>query len=576
MGVLVIDAGTSSLRVAEVSESGEILVRRSVPSHPDRPADGLAELDAQKLAASALEMAADVLGEMRSAGREAQAIGIANQRATTVLWDKSTGLPVGPALSWQDLRTLGDCLVLQAEGLRLAPNESATKLAWLLGQVASTTSGAGNSSTASTANTANTSRAADAANIPNAANTAATDHIAGTSPAAGIANLRFGTLDAWLVWQLTQGTCHVTDHTNAGLTGLMLPDGSAWDMAVAEHLGIPADVLPQIVPSVGVVGEATALPGSLPIAALLGDQQSSLAGLGCLTEGTGKATFGTGTAVDICLGDRRVEFERRGENGTFPIICRTEISLQIDDQSRDAQAKVRRDQAAQDEAHFPEADRDRAHQANAAQAGEKAAITWGVEALDLSAGTNVAWLGEQWGLFKNPADSEALAASCETTDGVVFVPALEGLGAPQWDFGARGTFLGITRGTEASHMARAVLEGVAYRGAELLKAAEADGKARLKSLRIDGGMSRNKVFAQALANAAERPIEIAKDPEATSLGAAYLAGYATGIWQSLEEIARLNQPAQIIDPTAPPDWNRWQAAITQSLRWEESLSEISF
>jgi len=501
MSVLVIDAGTSSLRVAEVSESGEILTRRSVPSHPDRPADGLAELDAQKLAAAALEMAADVLGEMRSAGREAQAIGIANQRATTVLWDKSTGLPMAPALSWQDLRTLGDCLVLQAEGLRLAPNESATKLAWLLQQVASTTSGAGNSATANT---------------------------------SSAANLRFGTLDAWLVWQLTQGACHVTDHTNAGLTGLMLTDGSGWDMATLEHLGIPAEVLPQIVPSVGVVGKATALPGSLPIGALLGDQQSSLAGLGCLAEGTGKATFGTGTAVDICLGDRRVEFERRGEKGTFPIICRTEASL------------------------------------------SEAAITWGVEALDLSAGTNVAWLGEQWGLFKNPADSEALAASCESTDGVVFVPALEGLGAPQWDFGARGTFLGITRGTEASHMARAVLEGVAYRGADLLRAAEADGKTRLKTLRIDGGMSRNKVFAQALANAAERPIEIAKDPEATSLGAAYLAGYATGIWQSLEEVACLSQPAQIIDPTAPPTWNRWQAATTQSLRWEESLSEISF
>ena len=549
MSVLVIDAGTSSLRVAEVLESGEILARRSVPSHPDRPADGLAELDAQKLAASALEMAADVLGEMRSAGREAQAIGIANQRATTVLWDRSTGLPVGPALSWQDLRTLGDCLVLQAEGLRLAPNESATKLAWLLGQVSSTTSGAGNSRTANTAKTADTSSTADAANISNTVNTSST------------ANLRFGTLDAWLVWQLTQGGCHVTDHTNAGLTGLMLPDGSGWDMATAERLGIPAEVLPQIVPSVGVVGEATALPGSLPIAALLGDQQSSLAGLGCLADGTGKATFGTGTAVDICLGDRRVEFERRGENGTFPIICRTEVKLPRADGHRDYQANAAKARDAR---------------AKAAQASEEARITWGVEALDLSAGTNVAWLGEQWGLFKTPADSEALAASCESTEGVVFVPALEGLGAPQWDFGARGTFLGITRGTEASHMARAVLEGVAYRGAELLRAAEADGKTRLKTLRIDGGMSRNKVFAQALANAAERPIEIAKDPEATSLGAAYLAGYATGIWQSLEEVARLSQPAQIIDPTAPPTWNRWQAAITQSLRWEESLSEISF
>ena len=524
---MVIDAGTSSLRVAEVSESGEILARRAAPSQPDRPADGLAELDAQKLAAAALEMAADVLGEMRSAGRRAQAIGIANQRATTVLWDNSTGVPVGPALSWQDLRTLGDCLLLQAEGFRLAPNESATKLAWLLQQVAAS----------------------------EAAGPAAAGPVAPASPAASASNLRFGTLDSWLVWNLTKGACHVTDHTNAGLTGLMLPDGSDWDMATLDHLKIPPEVLPQIMPSAGVVGEASALPGSLPIAALVGDQQSSLAGLGCFTEGTGKATFGTGTAVDICLGNRRVEFERRGENGTFPIICRTEA-----DKAEFAPAEASRTEAAQAKSKTSTA----------------AVITWGVEALDLSAGTNVAWLGEQWGLFANPQDSEPLAASCESTDGVVFVPALEGLGTPQWDFGARGTFLGITRGTQASHMTRAVLEGVAYRGAELLKAAEADGETRLNSLRIDGGMSRNKVFAQALANAAERPIEISNDPEATSLGAAYLAGYATGIWPTLEEIARLNPPAQTIDPAAPPDWDRWQSALAQSLRWEESLSDISF
>lgn len=521
MSVLVIDAGTSSLRVAEVSESGEILARRSASSHPERPADGLAELDAQKLADAALEMAADVLGEMRSDGRKAQAIGIANQRATTVLWDNSTGVPVGPALSWQDLRTLGDCLLLQAEGVRLAPNESATKLAWLLQQLA----------------------------VSESASPAAASSVASAS------NLSFGTLDSWLVWNLTKGACHVTDHTNAGLTGLMLTDGSGWDTATLDRLGIPPEVLPQIVPSAGVVGEASALPGCLPIAALLGDQQSSLAGLGCFTEGTGKATFGTGTAVDICLGSRRVEFERRGENGTFPIICRTEAN----------------------KAEFAPAEASRTEAPKAkTEATPGAAIIWGVEALDLSAGTNVAWLGEQWGLFANPQDSEPLAASCESTEGVVFVPAIEGLGAPQWDFGARGTFLGITRGTEASHMTRAVLEGVAYRGAELLRAAEADGKTRLSSLRIDGGMSRNKVFAQALANAAERSVEIANDPEATSLGAAYLAGYATGIWPSLEEIVRLSPAAQTIDPTTPPDWDRWQAALAQSLRWEESLSDISF
>lgn len=496
MSVLVIDAGTSSLRVAEVSETGRILARRSSPCHPDRPMEGLAELDAQKLAAAALEMAEDVLTEMRTAGRKAEAVGIANQRATTVVWNKNTGVPIAPALSWQDLRTIGECLEMQASSFRLAPNESATKLAWLLRQASSDTSFAD--------------------------------------------DLRFGTLDAWLVWNLTQGACHVTDHTNAGVTGLMLPDGSGWDAAALEYLEIPPEVLPRIVPSAGAAGEAAALSENLPIAALLGDQQSSLAGLGCFAEGTGKATFGTGATVDICLGNRRADFERRGEQGTFPIVCRTQAA---DEQT---------------------------------SSGNSIEITWGVEALDLSAGTNVAWLGEKWGLFETPEDSEDLAAACDGTDGVVFVPALEGLGAPQWDFGARGTFLGLTRGTEASHMTRAVLEGVAYRGAELLRAAETDGSTRLASLRIDGGMSRNKVFAQALADAAQRPIEISPDPEGTSLGAAYLAGHAIGIWSSLEEASRLWHPAEILEPTAPPAWDRWQEAVAQSRTWEESLSAISF
>ena len=504
VSVLVIDAGTSNLRVAEVSEEGKILNRLTAPSPLDKPVEGLAELDAQLLADTALEMAADVLAETHRAGRKAQAIGITNQRATTILWDKNSGQPVAPALSWQDLRTLGDCLALQSDGFRLAPNESATKLAWLLRETRG--------------------QAKD--------------------------SLCFGTLDTWLIWKLTQGACHVTDHSNAGVTGLMLTDASGWDLATADHLEIPAEVLPQIVASVGVVGEATALPGNLPIAALLGDQQSSLAGLGCLTAGTGKATFGTGANVNICLGDRRVEFERRGEHGTFPIVCRTRNEAQV---------------SSSPTSNTP-----------TEKANHTIAVTWGVEALDLSAGTNIAWLGDEWGLFSSPGDSEPLAAACQDTEGVVFVPALEGLGAPQWDFGARGTFLGLTRGTEASHITRAVLEGVAYRGAELLKAAEADGNIHLSSLRIDGGMSRNKVFAQALANATERPIEISSDTEGTSLGAGYLAGYATGIWSSLEEVSHLWQPADILEPTAPSNWDRWQEAVSQSLRWEEGLSEISF
>ena len=358
------------------------------------------------------------------------------------------------------------------------------------------------------------------------------------------------------------------------VTGLMLPDGSGWDMATAECLGIPAEVL-SANRAVRRRGRRSHCSARQPTnRSTLGRSAVFACRFGMSGGWHRQSYLRHRHSSRYLLGDRRAEFERRGENGTFPIICRTEVKLPRADGHRDYQANAAKARDARAEA--AQAKAAKSARTEAEQAGQKAAITWGVEALDLSAGTNVAWLGEQWGLFKTPADSEALAASCESTEGVVFVPALEGLGAPQWDFGARGTFLGLTRGTEASHMARAVLEGVAYRGAELLRAAEADGETRLKSLKIDGGMSRNKVFAQALANAAERPIEIAKDPEATSLGAAYLAGYATGIWQSLEEIASLSQPAQTIEPAAPPTWNRWQAAITQSLRWEESLSEIAF
>lgn len=479
MSILVIDVGTTSLRVGELGEQGELVsvISRPVPLMVAGPS--LVELDARALYEQVRSCAVDICRSAQQAGRKIQAVAIANQRATAVVWERASSDPIAPALSWNDLRTLDRCLALKAEGWDMAPNESATKIVHLLEQ-------------------------------------------------QDQAGLCAGTLDSWLIWCLSRGDCFVTDRSNAGLTGLLRSDATDWNSELLEHLSLDTQLLPALADTVGVVGQATDLPDSPPIAALVGDQQSSLAGQGCTLKGLGKATFGTGAAVDICLGHRRVGFDRRGPHGSFPIVCWT-------------------------------------------QAGD---ITWGVEALDLTAGSCVSWLSGLLGI--SPEDSQDLAEQCPDSGGVFFVPALEGLGAPQWDFGARAGFVGLTRGTQRPHLVRAVLQGVAYRGAELVRTAQADADVALDSLRVDGGMSRNRVFTQALADALQLPVEIAQESESTLLGAGYLAGYATGMWSGWQEISQLWQPSQIVEPQQAPDYDYWQAAVDGCGRWEESLSEISF
>ncbi len=483
MSILVIDVGTSSLRVAEIANEGTLVALAARPVPLTCPAPGLAELDAEALYAQVLDACAEIYAEAKAAGRKIEGVGIANQRATTVVWEKETSATVGPALSWNDLRTLEQCLNLKAEGFTLAPNESATKITHLL-----------------------------------------------ESTSHNQSDLLAGTLDTWLVWRLSDGKHYVTDRSNAGLTGLLRPDATSWDIEISRHLGLELSLLPELVPSIGIIGEAIALEGAPPIAAIVGDQQSSLVGQGCLAPGLGKGTFGTGAAIDICLGNRRVDFQRRGPRGSFPIVCWT----------------------------------------------EQAQIKWGVEALDLTAGTCVKWLCEQLEIIDSPKDSQNLALQCEDSGGVFFVPALEGLGAPEWDFGARGTFLGLTRGTHRAHIARAVLEGVAYRGAELVRTAEEDADIALSSLRIDGGMSRNEVFGQALADALGRPVEVAAESESTVLGAGYMAGYALGIWPSWEVISLFWQPKAVVEPHQTVNHECWRNAVYLSRQWEEGLSEISF
>jgi glycerol kinase len=478
--VLVVDVGTSGVRSAVVTPAAAVTSVHYRQVLPETPAPGLVEFDAVTLADAALDVAGAALAD----GGPVAAVGISNQRASTVVWDRATGVPVGPGLGWQDLRTVGACLAWQAEGLRFAPNESATKLAHLLDE-------------------ADPDRRRD---------------------------LCFGTVDTWIAWRLSGRALHVTDLSNAAVTGLLRGDASAWNPAVLEALRVPESALPRLVDTSGVLGPASALDGAPPIAALVGDQQASLVGQGCVRPGLAKITFGTGGMLDVCLGPERPAFDRQGGQGTFPIV--------------------------------------------AWRAGDD--LAWGVEAVMLAAGANVEWLRDDLAVIATAAESHDVAAACETTGGVVYVPALLGLGTPRWDYGARGTLLGVTRGTGRPELVRAVLEGVAQRGADLVEATEADTGLTIPRLRIDGGMSGNPTFVQALADAAQRPVEVSPQREATTVGAGLLAGLAVGTWDGWDDVAATWQPTTVVEPGRVLDRARWREAVERAAGWEPALSAISF
>ncbi len=490
ISVLVIDVGSSAVRAAVVRPDGSVQARCQQLVPPQRPGPGLVEVDGAAVARAALEVAS---ASLEMAGPVA-GVGVTNQRGTTIVWDARSGQPVGPCLSWQDLRTAGTCLELQGEGLRLAPNESATKLAWLL-------------------DTYDPDRKGD---------------------------LRFGTLDSWVVWQLSAGHAHVTDLSNAAVTGLLPTEGVlagkaslAWDPARLERFRVPEACMPTIVASSGVVAEACALPGSPPISGLVGDQQASLFGQGCVNPGDAKATFGTGAFLDVNIGGQPPPFGvlgKRGPRGCFPIIA------------------------------WQRADR----------------LQWGVEGIMLSAGTAVAWLVEDLGLLQGTAESAEVAGACPSTGDVFFVPALLGLGTPVWDFGARSLLIGMTSGTSRPQVVRAVLEGVAHRGADLLEAAEGDSGLQVSRLRVDGGMSANPVFVQALADACRRPVQVSSELEATTLGAGLLAGLAVGTWASEAEAASVCRPRLVVEPNGPDQRARWADARARAEKWIPELSALSF
>lgn len=485
--VLVIDIGTSSVRAAIVDGDARVVAEHRAPLLPDSPAPGLVEFDAPAMARVAVELGTHAL----DADGPVDAVGIANQRASTVVWDRATGEPVGPGLGWQDLRTVGRCLELAGTGTRLAPNHSATKA----------------------------------------------EHLLDLVDPDRVRDLCVGTVDTWVAWALSEGTLHVTDGTNAQMTGLRTAANDAWWPRLLETLRIPPGALPRVVDSTGTVGEASALPGGPPIAGIIGDQQASLLGQGCVRHADAKVTFGTGGMLDVVLESRPSPDDDGGGDdagdgraGTFPIVTRRSAGTD----------------------------------------------SWGLEAIMLAAGTNVEWLRDDLGLLATAEESDAVAASCTDTGDVWYVPAPLGLGTPYWDYGARGALVGLTRGTDRAQVVRAVLEGVAHRGADLVEAAEHDAGTRIDRLKVDGGMAANATFLQALADATQRVVEVAPLREATALGAAFCAGLAVGMWSGDDDLAATWRPARVVEPGHPTDRDRWRAAVARAEEWIPALSALEF
>jgi glycerol kinase len=479
---LAIDVGTTSIRTAIVDANGTVTHAHRQRLSLTTPNPGEVELDGVEIARLALELATRTLNEAGGA----DVVGITNQRATTIVFDPVTGAPVGPAIGWQDLRTVIDCLVLQGEGLRLAPNQSATKARWLV----------------------NHSRRASS-------------------------ELRFATIDTWLAWNLSGGALHVTDRSNAGVNDLVALGVEEWDQHALSVLGLDAVMMPSIVDTMGIIGRATSLPGAPMITALVGDQSASLFGQSCISRGA-KITFGTGAMLDMVRGMTGPERMTRFASGCFPVVLH----------SRDHE------------------------------------LTWGIEAIVLSAGACIEWLRDDLGLITDAAETESLAELVSSTEGVTFVPALSGLGTPQWDFGARGGFFGITRGSTKAHVVRAVLEGIAQRGADLVDAAYQETGQSLEEIRVDGGMSDNRFLVQCLADFTGLRVAVSSEREATTRGAGLMALVGHGAL-SFHDIEGLWSPSMVLTPSILEETRRrrrdeWASVVRRVEKTIPELSAVEF
>ena len=494
--ILSIDQGTTSSRAVVFDRGGQVLAmsQREFTQYFPRP--GWVEHDPQEIWQTQLAVICDALARAGVTASRVRALGITNQRETTVLWDRHTGEPVAPAIVWQDRRTAGFCDALRAAGhgpriatktgLVLDAYFSGTKLAWLL------------------------------------------DHVPGARSRAERGELAFGTVDSWLMWQLTGGRVHATEPSNASRTLLFNLQTGTWDEEMLALLNIPSGVLPQILPSCGLIAETDAqlLGASVPIAGWAGDQQAALFGQACFAPGMAKNTYGTGCFMLMNTGDQAVTS---------------------------------------------------GHQllATVAWQGPGAAqrpMAYALEGSVFMAGATVQWLRDGLQIIDSAAQVEALASSVPDTGDVFLVPAFAGLGSPDWDGQARGTLIGMTRGTGRAHIARAALEAIALQTADVFQAMSADSGLALSELRVDGGASQNDLLLQIQANVLGVPVVRSRVRETTALGAAYLAGLATGYWSGAEELSAQWQEEMRFSPQWSEEQRkshgaRWREAVARSRSW---------
>ena len=483
--VLALDQGTTGSTALLVDAEGRVLGRGYHEIAQHYPEPGWVEHDPEELWVATLAAGRDALAAARITGRDLAAIGITNQRETTVLWDRASGAALHRAIVWQDRRTADRCRRLDAAriadltGLVPDPYFSATKIEWLLGKLR-----------------------------PRAAATA------------------FGTVDSWLVHRLTKGRAHVTDPTNASRTMLYDIGAMRWSEELLAVFGVPREILPEVRPSSGecAVADAEWFGAEVPIAGIAGDQQAALFGQGCFTAGTAKNTYGTGAFLLMNTGAERV----RSTRGLLTTIA-------CDARGRPAYA---------------------------------------LEGSVFVAGAAVQWLRDGLGLIADAKESEALARSVADTGGVAFVPAFVGLGAPYWESGARGAIFGLTRGTTKAHLVRAALEAMAYSTREVLEAMSGDSGLTLAGLKVDGGAAANDWLMQFQADVLGLSVTRPDVVESTAMGAAGLAGLATGVWKTAEEFASARH-VSVFEPGGPATkgWDEWKRAVRATVAWATSGRE---
>jgi glycerol kinase len=490
--VLALDQGTTSSRAIVFDRAGAIKAVAQREFRQIFPQPGWVEHDANEIWESQVGVATEAMARAGADARDIAAIGITNQRETTVVWNRATGKPVCNAIVWQDRRTAPLCDALKARGLEplftdktglvLDAYFSGTKLAWIL------------------------------------------DNVEGARKLADAGELAFGTVDSWLIWKLTAGQVHVTDATNASRTLLFDIHRGEWDDELLRALDIPRAILPKVVASSGAIAETAGKlwAARIPITGIAGDQQAALFGQRCVKPGMVKNTYGTGCFMLMHTGRDPV----RSRNKLL-----TTTAWRVGDHDE-----------------------------------------YALEGSVFIAGAAVQWLRDSLGVIKSASDVEALAASVDGNGGVYFVPAFAGLGSPHWDPHARGTIVGLTRGTGAAHIARAALESIAYQTADVVHAMEADSGIRLTELRVDGGATQNNLLMQFQADVLGVPVVRPKIFETTALGAAYLAGLAVDYWHSDDEIAQQWQTDRVFEPalsrTEVERLNAgWQKALGRAKQW---------